>query len=868
MTAPFDLATIAQSLTFAEAIEPLKSALSQRSVVVQAPPGSGKTTVVPPLVANELAKHDDPVTGRVIVTGPRRVVVRAAATRLAQLTNTRVGDLVGYRVRGDSRTSERTIVEFVTPGVLIRQVLADPELTGISAVILDEVHERGLDSDLLVGMLGDVRELRDDLTLVAMSATLDADRFAKLLGTENSPAPLVDSPSALFGMDVRWAPATTPRLTDHGVRREFLDHIAQVTARTHTQLLRTTPEADALVFVPGAHEVDHVVRTLTDLLPGHEVLALHGQLEPGAQDRAISGRSGDAPRVIVSTSLAESSLTVPGVRLVIDSGLAREPRRDVARGMSGLVTVSASRASAQQRAGRSARQGPGTVVRCYDEATYQRMPEHVTPEIATADLTGAALTLAAWGTPRGQGLRLPTAPPAAAMDAATVALKRLGALDDAEHLTTLGQSLVQIPAPAPLARALIVGAGVVGVQRAAEVVAALADSPRVPDADLGRYLRGLRAQPTANPMWKREVGRLTAIAQRHCAAPGSANYETLDRSLEPGSVSTQFADAFVAALAFGERLARRVSPGVYLTAGGTRAGLPPESPLNDDEWLVIADVARTSSPFAQGTGAVIRSAFAATRELAQQAGAHLLVNEVRAEWNTSTSKLSARQVHALGAIEFSSTPTKPTPQAGRLAVEKALREHGLNLLTFSPEADALRRRMAFAHHHLADPWPDVGDHALLERLDEWLTPELDKLAGGAKASSIALAEPLRRLLPWPEATRFDELAPERLEVPSGSRIRLQYPEVDSPGEPVIVPVKLQECFGLAETPRLADGKSPVLFHLLSPAGRPLAITDDLASFWSGPYAGVRADMRGRYPKHPWPEDPWNHLATAKTKKRM
>lgn len=858
--APFDLAAISAGLPFAASINALHDAARSGACVVSAPPGSGKTTIAPPAIANLLAA--DARTGRVLVTAPRRVVVRAGAHRLAHLSNTHVGELAGYRVRGDSQVSAQTRVEFLTPGVLIRQLLADPELTGVDAVLLDEVHERGLDGDLLLGMLKDVRELRDDLLLIAMSATLDADRFAALLETDDTPAPLVSSPEVLHPLTTKWAPFIGARMDEFGPRREFLDHVARTTADEFVSAYRANPATDGLVFLPGIREVAHVARALTAALPNADVLTLHGQLSAAEQDDAIRGRGEhDRPRIVVSTPLAESALTVPGVRLVVDAGLVREPRRDIARDMSGLVTVATSRASAIQRAGRAARQGPGTVVRCYDEQTFARMPEHVTPEIATADLTDAALLLAAWGTPGGQGLSLPSPPPAAALTAASETLRGLGALDADGRITDLGRALVDIPTDARLARALLLGTHQVGAERAAEVVAALADSPRATDANATSLLRQLRRERPHQ--WATQTRRLKRIA--------AGNNKTIPHTSENPFIPTEYADAFVIAMAYPTRVARRVGgpdTGIYRLASGTRAALPSDSALPHDEWIVVAEIARTHGRSAQGTGAIIRLAAPFTRELAEQAAGHLVTKEVRATWNAQTGKVSGRQVHALGAIEFSSTPTKPTPQAAHIAILDALRTDGLDVLCWNDEATALRQRMAFIHHHLTDPWPDVSDLALGERLDEWLGPEIERLARGAKTASVSLAAPLHRLLPWPQASMFDVLAPERLQVPSGSRMRLQYPSIDAPGEPVVCAVKLQECFGLAETPRLADGRAPVLFHLLSPAGRPLAITDDLASFWSGPYAGVRSDMRGRYPKHPWPEDPWNHVATAKTNKRL
>lgn len=867
---PFDLARIGTGLVFTRSLPDLQTALAGGTTagpggaaVVQAPPGTGKTTLVPPLLANLFTTRQGPTAAanhtavsatppRVVVTQPRRVAARSAARRLAALDGSRIGERVGYTVRGEHRASQATLVEFVTPGILLRRLLHDPGLEGVGAVVLDEVHERGLETDLLVGLLAEVRQLREDLVLVAMSATLDSLLFAGLLG-DGAPAPIVDCPSALHPLEVSWAPSRGARLDDRGVSREFLDHVADTAATAHAE----AAGADTLVFLPGAREVSAVASRLRALArPGTEVLELHGQLSPEAQDKAVSGREpGGHSRIIVSTDLAESSLTVPGVRLVVDSGLSRELRRDAGRGMSGLVTVSCSRASAEQRAGRAARVGPGRVVRCYTQAAFAAAPAHRTPEIASADLASAALILACWGAPNGEGLALPEHPPHAAMSDATEVLRELGAVGTDGMATGLGRILVTIPADPRLARALLEGTRAVGPRLAAEVVAAVAGDYRAPGADLPGLLAALRSgEAHGAAAWAAETQRLDAIARRESPQHGPKR-QALD------------ALGHVVALAYPDRVARRVgsrSGESYLLSSGTRAGLPAGSSLAGQEWLAVAVVARAAGRDAASTGAVIRSAAPISESDAEAAAAHLLTDNVEALF--SDGRVTARRERRLGAIVLSSTPVRPSPEEGRAAVARALGREGLGLIGWSAAADTLRRRVAFLRRELGDPWPDVEEAVLLERIGEWLVPELEALAGGAPAAGIDLTEPLHRLLPWPEAGRLGDLAPEWLEVPSGSRVRIDYPDPDDGGRPVVA-VKLQECFGLAQTPRLAGGRVPVLFHLLSPARRPLAVTDDLSSFWSGPYAQVRAEMRGRYPKHPWPEDPWTAPATARTKAR-
>ena len=879
---PFDLHAIGAGLVFAESLPDLATALDPSAgagagaAVVQAPPGTGKTTLVPPLVANLIAARATATNKplRVVVTQPRRVAARSAARRLAELDGTKVGGRIGYTVRGESHTGTDTVIEFVTPGILLRRLPADPGLENTAAVILDEVHERGLETDLLLGMLTEVRQLRADLTLVAMSATVDAPRFAALIANEDDggPVPVIGCPSALYPLEVRWAPGKSLRIDEHGVTRSFLNHIAETAAAAHGDMLTENPQADALVFVPGAWEVSYVASQIRNRVaagppargPETEVLELHGQVDPREQDRAVSGRRpGEPPRIIVSTSLAESSLTVPGVRLVIDSGLAREPRRDAARGMSGLVTVSCSRASAVQRAGRAARQGPGRVIRCYDERTFGAAPAHQTPEVAVADLTAAALVLACWGTPGGEGLALPDAPPRAALADAQSVLHDLGAVDGSGAVTALGRTLAGIPADPRLARALLDGTPVVGARTAAEAVALVSGDLRAPGADLSRLLVNLRAgREPGERRWSEDVRRLQSLSRRASNGPAKSSAVAV-----PGVEAL----GFVVALAFPDRIARRVPGGAgagerYLLSTGTRAGLPAGSPLAGYEWLAVAEVSRAQGRDAAGTGAVIRSAAPLSQDTAEAAARHLLTDTVEAAF--TGGRVTAKRERRLGAVVLSSTPVRPSPEEGRAAVARALAREGLGVIGFSPGADALRRRMALLHRELGEPWPDVSEPALLARLDDWLAPELQALAAGASVNGIDLTEPLRRLLPWPEASRLGELAPERLQVPSGSQVRITYPAVDDDGGRPVVAVKLQECFGWAETPRLVQGRVPVLFHLLSPARAPLAVTDDLASFWSGPYLQVRAQMRGKYPKHPWPEDPWAAKATAKTKARM
>lgn len=825
----FDLRAIGRGLPFAAAVDNLAAAVREHRVaVVEAPPGTGKTTLAPPVVAEH-------VLGRVVVTQPRRVAVRAAARRLASLTGTRVGELVGFTVRGEHALTARTRIEMVTPGVLLRRLLDDPTLDGIGAVVLDEVHERGLDTDLLVGLLGEVRQIRRDLVFVAMSATVDSAGVAALFGGAGDPAPVVGVAAEAHPLDERWAPPPTGPFDARGVTPAFLAHVAQVTRRA----VEEHPDpADVLVFLPGMREVERVAGALSGTVDA-DVLQLHGQIGAGAQDRVIGARQPDRRRrVVVSTALAESSLTVDGVRIVVDAGLSREPRRDASRAMSGLVTVRCSRSSADQRAGRAARQGAGAVWRCYDQATYAALRPQVTPQTATADLTGALLSLACWGSPRGEGLALPSPLPGGAVRDGEAVLRSLDAIDEHGRATAYGRRLAELPTDPRWGRALLDGAALVGRRSAAEVVACAELDLARSEPDLSTAVGALRnGSGRETDRWRREVARLERLV--HAVDERQA-----------GSAAGARSDAgIVVALAHPERIARRVGPATYLLASGTRAAAPPA--LSGHAWLAVADVSRTPGAGTHGTGAVIRCAAVIDEESALLAGHPLVVNETRAA--LSEGRLTARQVRALGAIELTSTPV-PASALGPAAVEEVVSRDGLGVIGWSRPADQLRRRLAMVRRHLGDPWPDVGDDALLARLDDWLAPELAAAARTGRLSAITLLDPLRRLLPWPEAARLDQIVAERLAVPSGSRIALQYPPWDADG-PVVCAVRLQEVFGLTESPRILDGRVRVQFHLLSPAHRPVAITDDLGTFWAGPYAQVRAELRGRYPKHSWPENP-------------
>ena len=954
-------------------------------LVLTAPPGTGKTTLVPPLLADVLAdvpadapqRAQERRPGRVVVTQPRRIAARAAARRLADLLGEEVGGTVGYAVRGERRAGPDTRIEVVTAGLLLRRLQRDPELSGVNAVILDEVHERSLDSDLLLTLLADARAaLREDLTVVAMSATLDADRLRRILGdpsdgasggTSDGSAPLVEVPGRLHPLEEVWAPpGRTGRLGPRGVPREFLAHVATTVERALAER-----SGDVLVFLPGAREVDDVVSRLRGAaLAGVDVLPLHGRLPASAQDAALTPSPAGRRRVVVATNVAESSLTVPGVRVVVDSTLAREPRLDVVRSMSGLVTVGVSRAAGVQRAGRAGREGPGVVYRCCSPTDWARSPLAPTPEILSTDLTGAALELAVWGVPDGAGLAWVDEPPAAALGAAREALERLG-LAGADGVTPLGRAVAGLPAGVREARALLATTPILGARRAARATALLTADLRAPGGDLTALARQVRGGGAGSGAWKTEARRLEQACRRAVLeqsgdpedpasasggpqAPGATGAagslgtgrgrETSGRPEDPAAASggpqapgathgreetgrpgdiggdvpglgdgegAASADlestvALVAGTAQPQWIARRRGPAPqagkeahYASVAGTGLRLPAGSALAESEWLAVAGVDLTG-----GRGdALIRAAAPLEEQTALELAGAWLAEEERTVWEGG--RLRTERLRRLGAITLTTTPGPPPgPTAVADAVVARVRaegaDAGLAVLPWDEEALGLRARLALLHERLGEPWPDMSDAALAERAEEWLAPAVASLAGqaggsggpgrsGESASSgssgrrfnlerLDVAHSLRALLPWPQAARLDELVPERLEVPSGSQVPVDYTaavggagpadpaEAGRVGRPVLA-VRVQECFGWAATPRIVEGRVAVLLHLLSPARRPVAVTDDLASFWEQGYPQVRAEMRGRYPKHAWPEDPWNAPATRGTRRR-
>lgn len=851
----------AMDLPFATAAEDLQNALaSTGAAVVQAPPGTGKTTLTPGIVlgfvdanvTSTFSTNSQPTSlPRVVVTQPRRVAARSSAARINELSST---PIAGYTVRGESTVTSDTRIEFVTAGVLLRRLLNDPDMPGVAAVILDEIHERALDTDLALAMLAQLRELREDLLVVAMSATVDAPRFADVL---SAPVVAVDSP--IHPLDIHYATTATTitarqRHARPGQPGSIEDIVASAVAEalavpapstgTASASASTATRSDLLVFVPTIRGTE-IVADLVAQRTGVATVALHGQLSADEQAAIVRG---DVPathlgsstrRVIVATNVAESSLTIPGVRVVVDSCLSRVNRRDSSREMNVLVTELSSQASATQRAGRAGREGPGTVFRCITAEEYQKLPAFSAPEVATGDLSGALLDCAVWGAPGGADLPLPDPFPVASAAAAQRQLELLGAVTTSGEVTNLGRTLARLPMDPHLARGGLRASELVDPTTVA-VVLSLLEQGRVPDNMPQAVARADRRDPTV----RRFVRSLRA------AVPNSI-----------GELSGADAIAYTVACAFPHLIGRVTDGGDRVaTVGGSAASFSSTPPGSPGHWYAIADVAKAHT--GDGTGAVIRSAIPLPFELAERAVGTSVTNARVVAWDTRARKAKAREVTALGALELSSRPVQPTPEEVRNALHEALAavsggneasDHAIlggDLVPLSQGDLEFLRRVQCGHAGGVEGYPDLTKGLP----DTVVSYVIDDLAAGRSPDVVQL---LSGVLPWDRPV--DHVAPAAIDLPHGRRAKVTYPELraytnpENPPGPPVVATKLQHCFGLRESPTIA-GRT-VQFHLLSPAQRPVAVTDDLASFWDGPYQGVRKDMRGRYPKHDWPEHP-------------
>ena len=897
-----------------EALPELTRALaSNLSVVLQAPPGAGKSTVVPLALLNEPWMAGK----RMLMLEPRRLAARAVAQRMAQTLKQGVGATVGYRMRMDTRVSRDTRIEVVTEGVLTRMLQTDPSLEGVAAVIFDEYHERSLQADLGLALTLDARaNLTPDLKLLVMSATLDGEGVAALLDG----APIVTSQGRTFPVEARYVGKGSPLLPPAAFVPGRMEYPEDVVSRTIVGALRDEP-GDVLVFLPGAREIRRVQSLLqsSGLDSSVRVFPLYGELSGDDQDAALQPSPPGLRKVVLATNIAETSLTIQGVRIIVDSGLVRRSLFDPATGMSRLETQRISRASAEQRQGRAGRVEPGVCYRVWSEGAQRTLAPFTSPEIVEADLAPLALELASWGARDAGELRWLDPPPAAMLASARDLLSHLGALDASGRITQHGRQMARLsvhprlahmllrglhlgalPSAADLAALLserdllraaggsrdadirsrldvIRGEGYpqgvdrVGLQRARQAAKDLVRQVRAVagnDSNAANSLRGTASSSTQvgdsirarthTPEARADVstrgeGPVTAGAQ----SPG-AHADGAERSGGPATAGSQSgrsgaSDASRAgvllAFAYPDRIGRR-RPGTdgarYTLANGRGAHFADIQNLGKQEFIVAVDLDDRERD------ARILLAAPLSRSEIEDHFSDRLERVDSVEWNSREQAVLARRVLRLDAITLEEKPLHDVPpDAARTAMLQGVRELGIESLPWSRDARDLQARMEFVRRSDQESWPDVSDAALANTLDTWLAPWLDGITRRDHLSRLSLPEILRSLLPWEKQRELDALAPTHLTVPTGSNIRIDYLDESAPA----VSVRLQEVFGLDASPKLGGGRVPITFKLLSPAQRPVQVTRDLASFWRGSYADVRKDMRGRYPKHYWPENP-------------
>ncbi|KJZ38337.1 ATP-dependent helicase HrpB [Pseudomonas fluorescens] len=835
------------SLPIDEVLPALREALATRhEAVLEAPPGAGKTTRVPLALLNEpwLAGQT------ILMLEPRRLAARAAAERLASELGEKVGETVGYRIRLDSKVGPKTRIEVVTEGILTRRLQDDPALEGVGLLIFDEFHERSLDADLALALSLNGRELfRDDqpLKILLMSATLEGERLAGLLDD----APILRSEGRMYPVAMRWGRPFQPG--------EFIE----------PRLVQTILEAlndetgSVLVFLPGQAEIRRVHQQLADALgESTQVLLcpLHGELDLAAQRAAIDPAPAGKRKVVLATNIAETSLTINGVRVVIDAGLARVPRFDPGSGMARLDTQRISKASATQRAGRAGRLEPGVCYRLWSQDQHEQLAAYASAEILSADLAGLALQLGRWGVTPGQLVWLDV-PPAAAYAQAQDLLDRLGALDG-EALTRHGQAMAELPAHPRIAHLLLRGQALGLADMACDVAALLGerDILRGAGADLHSRLVLLSGEERAARGAQGGVQRARQLARQY---RGYLRGKVSEPVSDPGH--PRWLGALLA-LAYPDRVAqqRRAGGAEYRLANGRAALFAEADSLMKQPWLVIADLGSRQGQREE------RIYLAADFDPALFDS--VLAEQVRCvdqlDWDEREGVLRAERQRKVGELILSREPLTGLDETARSqALVNLVRRKGLELLPWTPELRQWQARVALLRQldlssKEQSEWPDVSDAALLKSLEHWLMPYLGKVSRLSHFTNLDLSSIVHNLLPWPLPQRLDELAPHHLSVPSGSSIRLDYSE-----QPPILAVRLQELFGLAETPRIAGGRQVVKLHLLSPARRPVQVTQDLANFWRSTYAEVKKDLKGRYPKHYWPDDPLVAEATARIKPR-
>ncbi|WP_411286688.1 ATP-dependent helicase HrpB [Phenylobacterium sp.] len=804
-----------------EILPDLKAALRAGcACVLVAPPGAGKTTLVP----LELLSEPWTAGGRIIVLEPRRLAARAAAERMSATLGEPVGATVGFRVRMQSKVSAATRIEVVTEGVFARMILADPELAGVACVIFDEFHERSLDADLGLALARDAQALlRPDLRLLVMSATLDGAAVARLLGD----APVIESQGRAF-----------PVVTHYLGRDDRLRLEDRVVRAVERALAEET--GSLLVFLPGQGEILRTAERLAERVrrPDVDIAPLYGALDPRDQDRAIASAAEGRRKVVLATSIAETSLTIQGVRVVIDAGQARVPRFDPASGLTRLATVRVSRAAADQRRGRAGRTAPGVCYRLWDEAETRALPAFADPEILDADLSGLALDLARWGARDAHALAFLDPPPTAAFGEARLLLRRLEALTDDGVLTAHGRALADVPLPPRLAHMVLKAADTGQAPRAARIAALVTEHGLGGrDADLRHRLEGLARDRSPR------ARDAQALADRWARLAG-----------KPGR-SEPLSDGLLLAFAYPERVAKaRGGQGEFQLVSGRGAFVEPTDALAREPWLAVAELGG-----GERRDRILLAAPLAEDELIA-AFAGQLETEDRLE-ESGAGRLRAKRLTRLGRLTLrEEIDDNPDPALIAAALTDRVRREGVGVLPWGEAAKSLRQRVAFLRAQ--DPtWPDLSDQGLAEQLDDWLAPVLPGVRSLASLRPDALDGALRTLVPWDRQRAMDALAPLRWTAPTGNAFAIDYAAEGGPR----VDVRVQEVFGLAEHPRVAG--LPLTLSLLSPAHRPIQTTQDLPGFWKGSWKDVRTDMRGRYPRHVWPEDPSVAAPTSRAKPR-
>jgi ATP-dependent helicase HrpB len=824
--------TFETPLPIDDALPELTAALRRHnSAVLVAPPGAGKTTRIPLVLVGEPWAKD----GKIIVLEPRRLAARAAAARMAATLGERVGQTVGYRVRFDANVSHSTRIEVVTEGVFTRMVLEDATLAGISAVLFDEFHERSLDADLGLALARDVQHgLREDLRLLVMSATIDGARVARLLND----ASVIASEGRAFSVETRYL-GRDPRVP---IERQVADAVARA--------LRADA-GSVLAFLPGAGEIRRTEFLLRENIsdPSVDLVTLYGALEAEFQDRAIAPPPPGRRKVVLATAIAETSLTIEGVRIIVDSGLARVPRYEPDVGLTRLETVRVSRASADQRRGRAGRTEPGICYRLWDEPQTAALDVAARPEILAADLTGLVLDLAHWGVADPSSLAFLDPPPRAALAEARVLLGELGAIDRDGRITPDGRNLRQLPLPPRLARMVIDAVAHAAAPLAADLAAVLTERGLGGnDIDLAHRVETMRRDRSHRGQSARQMaGRWARIAgQAALRSSGSAAGATADMSV-----------GGLLALAYPDRVARRRGTG-FLLVNGRGATIDPAVALAREPFLVVAEVAGTAAQ-----GRIVLAAAITVEEIEAQFGRQI---EVRDEvtFDDASASLRARRTRRLGAVALAEQPVRIAtgPETARILAQGIARL-GIARLPWSKALTQWRDRVMFLRRSEPADWPDLSDAALAAGAHEWLAGALGDRTSLVEFGADTLSETVQNLLSWQQRRRLDSEAPTHFVAPSGSAVPIDY---DAPEGPKLA-IRVQELFGLDRHPAVAGGRVALVVELLSPAHRPVQVTRDLPGFWRGSYAAVKSEMKGRYPRHPWPDDPLAAPATRRAKPR-